>query len=577
MIRHFIKYYKPYKRMFFYDMACALTLSGIDLTFPLLVRFLMNEVYILNNQSEIIRFILIIGGVLLGMYIVAFLCQYYITTWGHIMGTRMEADMRNELFSHLEKLSFSYYDKVNTGKLMSRITNDLLDISELAHHGPEDVFISIIKLIGTFVILGTINIKMTLILGLFTTIMLVFSLYYNNKMKAVFKRNRQKIADVNAIAQDALGGIRVVKSFGNESIELEKFDKGNKAFVDTRSDSYLIMGKYFSGNAFLKNILYLVTVLVGGLFITTGEMNITDLTVYILYINTYLDPINKLVNFTEQLQKGLTGFERFMEVIQTNPEIQDKEDAKEMGKVKGEIRFDKVSFSYSKQEGNILTDTSINIEAGKTIALVGPSGGGKTTFCSLIPRFYETTSGNIYVDGKNIKDITQTSLRNAIGIVQQDVYLFAGNIMENIAYGKPSATKEEIIEAAIKANIHEFIESLPEGYDTFVGERGVRLSGGQKQRIAIARVFLKNPPILILDEATSALDNESERYIQRSLDDLSKGRTTLVIAHRLSTIRNADQILVLTKEGIIEKGSHIELLNKKGLYSELYNMQFQEI
>ena len=575
MIRQFIKYYKPYKKMFFYDMGCALTLSGIDLTFPLLVRFLMNEVYILNNQSEIIRFITIIGSVLLGMYIVGYLCQYYMTTWGHIMGTRMEADMRNELFAHLEKLSFSYYDEVNTGKLMSRITNDLLDISELAHHGPEDVFISIIKLIGTFVILFTINIKMTLILILCTIIMLVFSLYYNKKMKAVFKRNRQKIADVNAVAQDALGGIRVVKSFANEAIELDKFNEGNKAFVETRSDSYFIMGKYFSGNAFLKNILYLVAVLAGGLFITTGEISVTDLTVYILYINTYLDPINKLVNFTEQLQKGLTGFERFMEVMETKPEIEDKENASDIENVKGNIVFDNVSFNYSAEERNILTDTSINIKAGKNVALVGPSGGGKTTFCSLIPRFYETSSGDIYIDGKSIKEITQSSLRDAIGIVQQDVYLFVGDIMQNIAYGKPSATKEEIIEAAKKANIHDFIESLPEGYNTFVGERGVRLSGGQKQRIAIARVFLKNPPILILDEATSALDNESEKYIQNSLDELSKGRTTLVIAHRLSTIRNADEILVLTKDGIVERGSHRQLLDKEGVYAELYNMQFE--
>lgn len=576
MIRQFIKYYKPYKRMFFYDMGCALTLSGIDLTFPLLVRFLMNEVYVLNDQTQILRFITIIGSVLLGMYIVAFLCQYYITTWGHIMGTRMEADMRNELFSHLEKLSFSYYDEVNTGKLMSRITTDLLDISEMAHHGPEDIFISIIKIVGTFIILSTINIKMTLILMLCTTVMLVFSLYYNGKMKAVFKRNRQKIANVNAIAQDALGGIRVVKSFANEDIELEKFNEGNKAFVETRSDSYFIMGKYFSGNGFFKNILYLVVVLVGGLFITTGEINITDLTVYILYINTYLDPINKLVNFTEQLQKGLTGFERFREVMDTKPEIEDAEDAISISKVEGNIVFDKVSFRYSGDESNILTDTDINIDAGKTIALVGPSGGGKTTFCSLIPRFYETTSGDIYIDGNNIKDITQSSLRDAIGIVQQDVYLFVGDIMQNIAYGKPDATKEEIIEAAKKANIHEFIETLPEGYNTFVGERGVRLSGGQKQRIAIARVFLKNPPILILDEATSALDNESERYIQKSLDELSKGRTTLVIAHRLSTIRNADEILVLTKQGIVERGSHRELLDQEGLYAQLYNMQFED-
>ena len=472
------------------------------------------------------------------------------------MGARMESDMRRELFAHLEKLSFSYYDEVNTGKLMSCITNDLFDISELAHHGPEDIFISAIKIVGTFAILSVINIKMTLILIFFTALMLLFSLYYNRKMKAVFRKNRQKIAEVNAIAQDALGGIRVVKSFANEAIEMEKFEAGNKAFVDTKSDSYLIMGKYFSGNGFFKNILYLATVLVGGLFITKGEMNLADLTVYILYINTYLSPVEKLVNFTEQFQKGMSGFERFLKVVNTKPEIDDEEDAKDIGEVKGDITFENVSFSYADEEENILSNMNIHVPAGKTFALVGPSGGGKTTFCSLIPRFYEVSEGKVLIDGKDIKHLTQSSLRDAIGIVQQDVYLFGGSIKQNIAYGKQAASEEELMEAAKKANIHEFIMSLPEGYDTFVGERGVRLSGGQKQRIAIARVFLKNPPVLILDEATSALDNESERYIQRSLDELSKGRTTLVIAHRLSTIRNADEILVLTKDGIVEKGAH---------------------
>ena len=575
VIKQFIKYYKPYRRMFFYDMGCALTLSGIDLTFPLLVRFLMNEVYVLDNSTQIMKFILIIGSILLGMYILAFFCQYYITTWGHIMGARMESDMRKELFGHLEKLSFSYYDEVNTGKLMSCITNDLFDISELAHHGPEDIFISVIKIVGTFIILSIINIKMTLILVFFTLLMLAFSLYYNRKMKAVFRKNRQKIAEVNAITQDALGGIRVVKSFANEAIELEKFEAGNKAFVDTKSESYLIMGRYFSGNGFFKNILYLATVLIGGLYITRGEMNVADLTVYILYINTYLNPVEKLVNFTEQFQKGMTGFERFLRVIQTKPEIEDDVDAKDIGEVKGDITFENVSFSYSDEEKNILSAMNIHIPAGKTVALVGPSGGGKTTFCSLIPRFYEVSEGRVLIDGKDIKKLTQSSLRDAIGIVQQDVYLFGGSIKQNIAYGNPKASDEEIIAAAKKANIHEFINSLPEGYDTFVGERGVRLSGGQKQRIAIARVFLKNPPILILDEATSALDNESERYIQRSLEQLSKGRTTLVIAHRLSTIRNADEILVLTKAGITEQGHHEALMRQEGVYAQLYNMQFE--
>lgn len=575
-MKAFIKYYKPYKKMFFTDMFCALTLSGIDLVFPLLVGFLMDEVYILSDANQIMKYILLVGFALLAMYVVKYFCQYYITSWGHIMGTHMESDMRRELFGHLEKLSFSYYDEMNTGKLMSCIINDLFDISEFAHHGPEDIFISIVKLLGTFTILSLINVKMTLILVFFTVIMIWFSLYYNRKMKSIFKKNREKIAGVNAITQDSLGGIRVVKSFANEAIEMDKFDAGNEAFVETKRSSYLIMGKYHSGNSFFQSLLYLSAVLAGGLFITKGEMSASELTVYILYINTFLNPIQKLVDFTEQLQKGMTGFERFLKIMNTKPEIEDDKNAKDIGKVVGDITFEKVSFGYEAEE-DILSNVDMKIEAGKTVALVGPSGSGKTTFCSLIPRFYEVTSGRILIDGKDIKKMTQRSLRNAIGIVQQDVYLFGGNIKQNIAYGKPEATDEEIIEAAKKANIHEFIMSLPQGYETFVGERGVRLSGGQKQRISIARVFLKNPPILILDEATSALDNESERFIQKSLDELAKNRTTLVIAHRLSTIRNADEILVLTPNGIEEKGNHNDLMEQEGIYANLYNMQFEAV
>lgn len=571
-MKAFIKYYKPYKKMFFTDMFCALTLSGIDLVFPLLVGFLMDDVYILSDETQIIKYIAGIGLILLGMYIVKYFCQYYITSWGHIMGTYMESDMRRELFGHLEKLSFSYYDEVNTGKLMSCIINDLFDISEFAHHGPEDIFISIVKLLGTFIILLFINVKMTLVLMGFTVIMIYFSLFYNRKMKAVFAKNREKIAGVNAITQDSLGGIRVVKSFANEQIEMEKFDKGNEQFVNTKKSSYMIMGRYHSGNSFFQSLLYLAAVLMGGLLITKKQMTVSELTVYILYINTFLNPIQKLVDFTEQLQKGMTGFERFRKIMDTKPEIEDTKGAKPLEKVKGDITFKDVSFGYDEEV--LFSNINLNIPAGKTIALVGPSGSGKTTFCSLIPRFYETTAGDILIDGQNIKEVTQRSLRDAIGIVQQDVYLFGGNIRENIAYGKPDATEEEIIEAAKKANIHEFIMSLPDGYDTFVGERGVRLSGGQKQRISIARVFLKNPPILILDEATSALDNESERYIQKSLDKLAQNRTTLVIAHRLTTIKNADEILVLTANGIEEKGSHNELLALEGIYAKLYNMQF---
>lgn len=573
-VKQFIAYYKPYRWLFFWDMFCTFLLSGIDLAFPLIVRFLMNDVYHLSDKNTIMKYVLIFGIILLSMYIVRYFCQYFITSWGHIMGAKMETDMRRDLFNHLQKLSFSYYDENNTGQLMSRIVNDLFDISELAHHGPEDLFISVLKLAGTFIILSLINLKLTLILILFTAIMLYFSIFYNKKMRKVFKDNREKIANVNAIAQDSLGGIRVVKSFASEEAEISKFAEGNQAFLATKCDSYYIMGKFFSGNSFFQGLLYLTVILAGGLFIAQGSLNIVDLTTYVLYINTFLQPIEKLVNFTEQFQKGITGFERFLEVMNTEPDIKDAEDAKDIENVKGDIEFHNVSFSYDEDE-EVLKNINIKIDAGKTVALVGPSGAGKTTFCSLIPRFYEATSGYITVDGQDIRKLTQKSLRNAIGIVQQEVYLFAGSIKENIAYGKPDATDDEIIFAAQKAYIHDFIMSLPSGYDTYVGERGVRLSGGQKQRISIARVFLKNPPILILDEATSALDNESERYIQKSLEELSKNRTTLVIAHRLSTIKNADEIIVLTEEGIKEKGNHNELLKKEGIYSYLYNMQFE--
>lgn len=573
-LKRFINYYKPYKELFFTDMFCALTLSGIDLAFPLIVRFLMNEVYVLPDSDTIIKYISYIGLALFIMYIVRYFCQYFITSWGHIMGARMETDMRRDLFFHLEKLSFSYYDENNTGKIMSRIVNDLFDISELAHHGPEDLFISVIKILGTFIILGSINIELTLILIFFTLVMLYFSYFYNKKMRATFKRNREKIATVNAIAQDSLGGIRVVKSFANEEVELDKFVQGNQAFLQTKSESYQIMGKFFSGNGFFQGMLYLSVVLAGGIFVTQNKLAIVDLTIYILYINTFLHPIEKLVNFTEQLQKGMTGFERFLEVMNTAPEIEDDPDAETITSVRGDIAFENVTFRYDEAK-EVLSEINIAIKAGTTLALVGPSGAGKTTLCSLIPRFYEVSAGTIRIDGKDIKKITQKSLRDNIGIVQQDVYLFGGSIKENIVYGKPHATDQEIIQAAKKAYIHDFIMSLPDEYDTYVGERGVKLSGGQKQRLAIARVFLKNPAILILDEATSALDNESEQFIQRSLEELAKDRTTLVIAHRLSTIKNADEIIVLTEEGIKEKGSHDKLIQVNGVYANLYNMQFK--
>ncbi|AGK96546.1 ABC transporter ATP-binding protein [Clostridium pasteurianum] len=572
----FLEYYKPYRTLFFADMFCALILSAIDLVFPIIVRFLLNDVYILKDGNKIIKYVLIVGLALLIMYVIRYFCQYFITSWGHIMGAKMEANMRKDLFNQFQKLPFSYYDNNNTGTLMSRIITDLFDISELAHHGPEDLFISILKIVGSFAILSSINIPITLALLFITLVMIYFSVFYNNRMKDVFMKNRKEIADVNAVVQDTLAGIRVVKSFANEKVEAKKFKRGNKQFLKTKEESYFIMGKYYSGNGFFQGTLYLTAILFGGILISKSLLNVSDLVVYILYINIFLNPIDKLVNFTEQFQRGITGFERFLQIINTKPSIVDREDAVEIINPKGNIKFNHVSFGYH-DKNIILKDISVDIPAGKNIALVGPSGGGKTTFCNLIPRFYETTEGNITIDGMDIKDIKLNSLRNSIGLVQQDVYMFGGTIKENIAYGKQDATAEEIIEAARRANIHEFIESLEDGYDTYVGERGVKLSGGQKQRLSIARVFLKNPPILILDEATSALDNESEKFIQESLEELTKNRTTIVIAHRLSTIRNADEIMVLTAEGIKEKGNHKELIDKNGMYAALYNMQFDII
>lgn len=569
-LKKFISYYRPYKSMFFLDMLCALILSGIDLYFPSLVRYLMDEVYSMP-PVEMLRIVLLTGAALLIMYLVRYFCQYYITAWGHIMGARMEADMRRDIFDHLQKLSFSFYDNANTGKLMSRVTNDLFDISELAHHGPEDLFISVVKILGAVVIMLTMDVKLTLIILALTIGIVAFTAYYNVKMRAVFARNREKIALINARIQDSLAGIRVVKSFSNENIEREKFADGNRQFLETREDSYNIMGKFFSGNSFQQGILYLVTLVLGGYFLSRGQISTSELVAYILFINVFLNPIDRLVNFTEQLQRGMTGFDRFLEILNTKPEIEDSEDAIELTDIQGEIEFHDVSFSYNDKT-EVLKGINLVIPKGHTVALVGPSGGGKTTFCNLIPRFYEVNEGYITIDGKDIRKITLESLRRSIGVVQQDVYLFSGTIYENIVYGRPGATMEEVIQAAKLANAHDFIMELEKGYDTFVGERGVKLSGGQKQRISIARAFLKNPPILILDEATSALDNESERLVQESLRELAKGRTTLVIAHRLSTIINADNIIVLTSNGIEEQGTHQQLLEKGGVYANLYKM-----
>lgn len=573
IFKKFINYYKPYKLLFFADMFCALVVSAVDISFPVILSYLSKNFFTKDKQF-ILHNIGYIGIALLCMYVIKYFCQYFIATWGHIMGARMENNMRRDLFSHLQSLPFSYYDENNTGEMMSKLISDLFDISELAHHGPENVLISALKILGSFTILLFINVKMTIILLGVTLIMVVFSTYQNLKMRKIFLDNRKKTANINSAVQDSLSGIRVVKSFANEEIEKKKFNKRNKEYLNSKVQSYTAMGKFIAGNTFFEGILYVVIIVAGSLFITEGSLKVSDLVVYALYINIFINPIDILINFTELFQKGYAGFQRFMEVIETVPVIMDKQDAVTLTDVEGNIEYKNVFFSYG-DEHNVLNDISIKIKAGRNIALVGPSGGGKTTLSSLLPRFYDITSGSITIDGKDIRDLTLESLRNSIGVVQQDVYMFAGSVKENIAYGKLNSSDKEIIEAAKNANIHDYIMGLDEGYDTYVGERGVKLSGGQKQRISIARVFLKNPPILILDEATSALDNESERHIQNSLEKLLKDRTTIVIAHRLSTIRNSDEIIVINDEGIQERGNHKELLKKEGMYAYYYNMQFE--
>lgn len=574
-IKRFIAYYKPYKQLFFTDMLCALAVSGVDLIFPILVTNLL-EKGIKNEAGVAIDLIIKIAIIMIALRIIEYFCQNFITAWGHIMGAKMEFNMRRDLFSHLQKLSFNFYDNTKTGQIMSRIVNDLFDITELAHHGPEEVFISAIKIIGAFIILLNVDVKLTLIIFAFIPFMMVFAFYYNNKMRAVFKRNRQKVAEVNAQIEDSIAGIRVVKSFSNEEIEEDKFYKGNKEFLDTKTESYSYMGRFFSGIKLFDGIIYVAVAIIGALFIKSGSIETVEMVTYLLYINTLLVPIRKLIDFTEQFQRGMTGFERFLEIMDTEPDIKNKEDSVELKEVKGEVVFENVSFKYD--EGvHVLNGVDLILRPGETVALVGPSGGGKSTLCNLIPRFYDVTDGSIKIDGLDIRDIKLESLRKSIGIVQQDVYLFAGSIMENIRYGRPDATDEEVIEAAKEANADEFITAFETGYDTYVGERGVKLSGGQKQRISIARVFLKNPPILILDEATSALDNHSEKVVQQSLEKLADNRTTFIIAHRLSTIRKAKSILVLTDNGIEEKGSHEELMKQNGIYASLYNAQFEGI
>lgn len=575
IFQRFMQFYGPYRRLLYLDLCCAVIVSLIDLAFPQLLYYLTHQVFTQEREQILAACRFVFVGMLF-MYIVRYGCQYYITTWGHIMGARMESDMREKLFEHYQRLSFSYYDRNNTGEMMSKLVSDLFDISELAHHGPENIFISLLKIGGSFALLLLLHVKMTLLLLAVTLLMLLFSVYKNRRMKAVFLDNRKKIAGVNASVQDSLAGIRVVKSFANESVERDKFSTSNMDFLSSKESSYRMMGSFFAGNGFFQGILYTVVLVSGGYFIAEGTLQVADLAVYALYIGIFLNPIDVLINFTEQFQKGYSGFRRFTEVIGTEPEITDRPSARELKKVKGYIEYRDVSFRYNNDQ-SILQGINIQIDAGKTVALVGPSGGGKTTICSLLPRFYEVSSGAILLDGQDVRDVTLASLRRSIGVVQQDVYMFGGTIRDNIAYGKPAATDAEIIAAARQANIHDFIISLPDGYASYVGERGTRLSGGQKQRLAIARVFLKNPPILILDEATSALDNESERYIQASLENLARNRTTIVVAHRLSTIRKADEIIVINHRGIQERGSHATLLEKNGLYARYYRMQFEHL
>ena len=570
-IKKFIHYYGPYKAVFFIDLICAAVISLVDLAYPQILRT-MTKTLFTQDKDIILHALPVIAVSLFVMYIVQSLCKYYVTYQGHMMGAKMERDMRRELFDHYQELSFSYYSRNNSGQMMSKLVSDLFDISEFAHHGPENLFISLVKIVGAFIFLFFINKKLALPLILLVIVMFVFSFRQNAKMQETFMENRRKIGDVNASLQDTLSGIRVVQSFANEDIERAKFKKSNEAFLVSKRDNYHCMGSFMSSNLFFQGMMYLVTLVYGGYLIAQGEMQTADLAMYALYIGIFISPIQILVELVEMMQKGLSGFRRFLDVMETESEIRDADNAAELTDVKGHVRYDHVSFHYSDDETPVLSDISIDIPAGRSIALVGPSGSGKTTICSLLPRFYDVTGGSITVDGKDIRGLTLKSLRSQIGMVQQDVYLFDGTIKDNIAYGKPGASDEEIIKAAKCASIHDFIMELPDKYDTYVGERGTRLSGGQKQRISIARVFLKNPPILILDEATSALDNESERWIQKSLEELSKNRTTITIAHRLSTIRDADEIIVITEDGIAERGTHAELLEKNGLYATYYNM-----
>ena len=568
-LKKMASYYKPYFGTFMLDLFFAFLASATALVIPLVVRYITSNIANIKADGDI-RLILTIGGVLFGLVLVNFGSRYFISYVGHVMGAKIEYNMRSEIFDHYQKLSFSFYDEQKVGSLMSRVTSDLFDITELLHHGPENLAISAIKIIGAFIILSNISLYLTLAAFALIPIMIVYAIFMNRRMRRAFRENREKIADINTQIEDNLSGIRVVKSFANEEIENGKFKIGNDAFLRAKKNSYFYMGLFHSGMSSFNILINVIVIVVGGVLLIKNLVDVPDFVAFLLYINVFTEPIQTLVEFTEQFQNGYTGFERFREIMDIEPDIEDSPRAEELKDVKGDIVFEDVSFKYKDSAHRVLRHINLDVKAGSYVALVGSSGGGKTTLCSLIPRFYEVTKGSIKIDGKDIREVTLKSLRDNIGIVQQDVYLFAGTVYENILYGKPSATREEVIEAAKLANAHEFIEGLPNGYETDIGQRGVKLSGGQKQRLSIARVFLKNPPILIFDEATSALDNESENIVKESLEKLAANRTTLVIAHRLSTIKNAERILVLTEKGIEESGTHDELMAKNGIYAGLY-------
>ena len=567
MIKEFVKYYKPHKKLFAIDMFCAFLVSICDLFYPMITRNIIND-YVPNQN---LRLLVVWSITLIFIYALKLVLNYFIQYWGHVVGVRMQADMRKKIFKHLQKLPFNYFDNNKTGVIMSRIMNDLMEISELAHHGPEDLFISLIMLIGSFIVLCTINIPLTLITFAFIPVLIWYAIKKRIKMNDAFKKTRIEIGDVNASLENSIAGIRVSRAFTNTKYEIDKFQVGNNKFRKAREYAYKAMAEFYSGMFFIVDILNLIVLSIGGFFTFKGYITIGDYVAYLLYIKLFMDPIKRLINFVEQLQSGMTGFERFQELM-AEQEEEDSDKVIEMGTVDGNIEFEGVSFKYDDEETHVLQDLNLNIKSGQTVALVGPSGGGKTTLCHLVPRFYELDGGIIKIDGVDITTVNRESLRKNIGIVQQDVFLFTGTILENILYGNPEASEEEVVEAARRANIHEFIINLPDGYNTYIGEKGLKLSGGQKQRLSIARVFLKNPKILILDEATSALDNTTEMIIQKSLEELTIGRTTLIVAHRLSTIKNADEIVVLTPEGIAEKGTHKELIKNDGIYASLYSL-----